>query len=68
MLDGLKLIRSLAGAINGSSIARGTSFLKDRLGQPVLPAGVDLGHPLDDAIKNLKLAVRVDLQRLGGKE
>ena len=29
----------LAAAINGSAIARGTSFLKDRLGQRVLPAG-----------------------------
>ncbi|MFP5296822.1 MAG: metallopeptidase TldD-related protein, partial [Alphaproteobacteria bacterium] len=30
------------GAISGPSVARGTSFLKDRLGQPVLPTGVDL--------------------------
>ncbi|WP_279480547.1 TldD/PmbA family protein [Aureimonas sp. SK2] len=36
------LIGSLLGAINGASIARGTSFLKDRMGARVLPAGLDL--------------------------
>jgi PmbA protein len=30
----------LIGAINGASVARGTSFLKDKLGKPVLPKGV----------------------------
>ena len=34
------LLGHLAGAINGAAVARGTSFLKDRLGQRVLPAGV----------------------------
>ncbi len=33
------LLGHLAGAINGAGIARGTSFLKDRLGQRVFPAG-----------------------------
>ena len=33
------LLGHLAGAINGAAVARGTSFLKDRLGQRVLPAG-----------------------------
>ena len=33
---------------SGPSIARGTSFLKDRLGQPVLPKGVDL---IDDPFR-----------------
>ena len=32
------LIGSLVSAINGAAIARGTSFLKDRMGSPVLPA------------------------------
>ncbi|MFN7619810.1 MAG: metallopeptidase TldD-related protein, partial [bacterium] len=32
----------LLGAISGPSIARGTSFLKDRLGERILPAGVEL--------------------------
>jgi PmbA protein len=36
------LIGHLAGAINGAGIARGVSFLKDKLGQRVLPAGVDV--------------------------
>lgn len=39
------LLGTLAGAINGAAIARGTSFLKDRMGQRVLPAGV---HMIDD--------------------
>ncbi len=34
------IISHLAGAINGAGIARGTSFLKDRLGQPVLAKGL----------------------------
>ncbi|HJS84156.1 MAG TPA: TldD/PmbA family protein [Acetobacteraceae bacterium] len=34
------LLGHLAGAINGASIARGTSFLKDRLGQYVFAPGI----------------------------
>ena len=34
------LIGHLAGAINGASIARGTSFLKDRMGQAVFAKGI----------------------------
>jgi PmbA protein len=34
------LLGHLAGAINGAAIARGTSFLKDRLGEPVFAPGV----------------------------
>lgn len=34
------LIRHLAGAISGASVARGTSFLKDRLNQPVFAPGL----------------------------
>ncbi|HMA51139.1 MAG TPA: metallopeptidase TldD-related protein [Magnetospirillaceae bacterium] len=33
------LLGHLAGAINGGSIARGTSFLKDKMGQQVFPKG-----------------------------
>ncbi|MEZ5752010.1 MAG: TldD/PmbA family protein [Paracoccaceae bacterium] len=36
------LIGHLCGAINGSAIARGQSWLRDALGQRVLPQGVDL--------------------------
>jgi PmbA protein len=34
------LLGHLMGAINGASVARGTSFLKDRLGQRIFPEGV----------------------------
>ena len=36
------LVGHLAGAVNGASIARGVSFLKDKLGQRVLPEGLDI--------------------------
>ena len=43
-----QVISPLLGAISGPAIARGTSFLKDRLGQRVLPVGVDL---IDDPFR-----------------
>jgi len=36
------LLSPLIGAISGPSIARGTSFLKDKLGQPVFAKGVQV--------------------------
>jgi PmbA protein len=36
------MLRHLAGAINGSAIARGTSFLKDSMGQRILPAALSV--------------------------
>jgi PmbA protein len=36
------LLSPLIGAISGPSIARGTSFLKDRLGQPVFARGISV--------------------------
>ena len=36
------LIGHLVQAINGSAVARGASWLKDALGERVLPAGIDL--------------------------
>ncbi len=36
------LIGHLLGAINGSAIARGSSWLRDALGEAVLPAGISL--------------------------
>lgn len=39
------LLGHLSGAVNGAAVARGTSFLKDRMGERVLPAGIDV---LDD--------------------
>ncbi|WP_281826507.1 TldD/PmbA family protein [Jannaschia rubra] len=37
-----QLIGHLLSAINGSAVARGATFLRDALGQPVLPAGLSL--------------------------
>ncbi|MCP5371111.1 MAG: TldD/PmbA family protein [Hyphomicrobiales bacterium] len=42
------LLGHLAGAVNGAAIARGTSFLKDRLEKPVFPAGVTI---IDDPLR-----------------
>ena len=39
------LLGHLLGAINGAAVARGTSFLKDKLGQAVFSAGI---HIFDD--------------------
>ena len=39
------LLGHLAGAVNGASVARGTSFLKDRMGSRIMRAGV---HVSDD--------------------
>ncbi|MFA5537817.1 MAG: TldD/PmbA family protein [Gemmobacter sp.] len=36
------LIGHLLAAVNGTAVARGASWLRDALGQPVLPAGLDL--------------------------
>jgi PmbA protein len=36
------IVRHLAGAINGTAIARGTSFLKSKLNQAVFPASVTI--------------------------
>lgn len=43
-----QVLSPLLGAISGPSIARGTSFLKDRLGQAVLPPGANL---IDDPFR-----------------
>jgi PmbA protein len=42
------LLGHFSGAITGSSIARKTSFLRDRLGQPVFAAGVTI---VDDPLR-----------------
>ena len=42
------LLGHLAGAITGSSIARGTSFLKDKLRESVFPSGVTI---IDDPLR-----------------
>ncbi len=43
-----QILSPLLGAISGPSIARGTSFLKDKLGQQVLPKGA---HLIDDPFR-----------------
>ncbi len=42
------LIGHLSGAINGASIARGTSFLKDKLGEKILADGISI---IDDPLR-----------------
>lgn len=39
---GRSLLSHLTSAINGAAVARGTSFLKDRLGQMVFAKGIDI--------------------------
>lgn len=36
------IVGHLVGAINGAGVARGTSFLKDQMGQDVMAAGIDI--------------------------
>ncbi|GAB6967981.1 TldD/PmbA family protein [Komagataeibacter kakiaceti JCM 25156] len=36
------MLRHLSGAINGVAIARGTSFLKDAMGNRIMPAGITI--------------------------
>lgn len=49
------LLGHLVGAINGAAVARGTSFLKDRLGQRVMAAGLTV-H--DDPLRRRGLRSR----------
>ena len=42
------LVGTMAGAINGASIARGTSFLKDRMGEQVAASGLTF---VDDPLR-----------------
>ncbi len=42
------LVGSLAGAVNGASIARGTSFLKDSMGKAIFAKGVSI---VDDPLR-----------------
>ncbi len=49
------LVGHLLSAISGAAIARGTSFLKDRLGQPVLPSSMSL---VDDPLLRRRPASR----------
>ncbi|MHC8508989.1 MAG: TldD/PmbA family protein [Rhodospirillales bacterium] len=44
-----------AAAVNGASVARGTSFLKDRMGEQVLAPGISI---IDDPLRRRGLASR----------
>jgi PmbA protein len=58
------LLGHLAGAINGAAVARGTSFLKDRLGQRVMAEGLTV---LDDPTRRRGLRSRpFDGEGMGG--
>jgi PmbA protein len=50
------LLGHLAGAINGASVARGTTFLKDRLGERVFAPGIQI---VDDPLRVRGLRSRV---------
>ncbi|MDJ0895728.1 MAG: TldD/PmbA family protein [Alphaproteobacteria bacterium] len=49
------LLRHLASAINGSAIARGTSFLKDRMGEAICSPGITI---IDDPLRKRGLRSR----------
>ncbi len=50
------LLGHLAGAINGASVARGTTFLKDKLGSRIFPNGIEI---IDDPLRVRGLRSRV---------
>jgi PmbA protein len=66
------IVGHLAGAINGSAIGRGTSFLKDSMGERLFGAGIDIvddphrprglrSHPFDgEGLPNSRRAVIED--------
>ncbi|MSO88365.1 MAG: TldD/PmbA family protein [Rhodospirillaceae bacterium] len=59
------IVRNLAGAINGSSIARGTSFLKSKMGQAVFGPGISI---IDDPLRRRGFGSRpFDIEGLAGK-
>ncbi len=60
------VVGSLLGALNGESIARGSSFLKDKMGERILPAGMAL---IDTPLRKRGLGSRpFDGEGLAGQE
>ena len=60
------LVGHLAGAINGSSVARGSSFLKDRMGSQVFASGIRI---IDDPLRPRGMRSRaVDGEGIAGRE
>lgn len=61
----ISLVGHVAGAVNGAAVARKTSFLKDRLGERLFPAGVTI---VDDPFRVRGLGSRpFDGEGLVGK-
>ena len=59
------LVGHLAGAANGNAIARQTSFLRDKLGQKIFAAGIDI---VDDPLRPRGLRSRpFDAEGIAGK-
>jgi PmbA protein len=59
------LIGHLSGAINGASIARGTSFLKDKLGEKIFADGITI---IDDPLRKRGLrSSPFDAEGIAGK-
>jgi len=59
------LVGHLAGATNGNAIARQTSFLRDKLGQKIFAAGIDI---VDDPLRPRGLRSRpFDAEGIAGK-
>ena len=59
------IVRHVAGAINGSAIARGTSFLKSKLGKQIFPNSITI---VDDPLRRRGLASRpVDGEGIASK-
>jgi PmbA protein len=50
------ILGHLSGAINGSSIARGTSFLKDRMGEQIFPDAITI---IDNPLRKRGLRTKV---------
>ena len=59
------LIGHVLGAVNGASVARGSSWLRDRMDQQILPRGIDL---MEDPLRKRGMASRpFDGEGIAGK-
>jgi PmbA protein len=59
------IVGHVASAANGSAVARGTSFLRDKLGEKILPSGVDI---IDDPLRPRGLRSRpFDVEGIAGR-
>jgi PmbA protein len=59
------IVGHVASAANGSAVARGTSFLRDKLGEKILPSGIDI---IDDPLRPRGLRSRpFDVEGIAGR-